>query len=98
MFATKPKFLLVLCGVLLVGLTTIGLTLPQPVIGQFGIGYGRPLDHFVILGCAQGLIYFAAVTLTLRGKPTARTVWVILGFAALLRLMVVIFPPFLSND
>jgi alpha-1,6-mannosyltransferase len=98
MFTIKPEFLLCFCGVLLVGLTAIGLTLPQPVIGQFGIGYGRPLDHFVILGCAQGLIYFAAVMLTLRTKPTARTVWIILGFAALLRLMVVIFPPFLSND
>jgi alpha-1,6-mannosyltransferase len=98
MFTIKPEFLLCFCGILLVGLTAIGLTLPQPVIGQFGIGHGRPLDHFVILGCAQGLIYFAAVTLILRGKPTTRTVWIILGFATLLRLMVVIFPPFLSND
>ena len=94
----KPEFLLGLCGVLLIGLTAVGLTLPQPVIGQFGIGYGKPLDYFVILGCAQGLIYFAAVALILGSKPTTRTVWIILGFAGLLRLMVVVFPPFLSND
>jgi len=31
--------------------TALGLTLPQPIIGQFGIGYGKPLDDFVILGC-----------------------------------------------
>jgi hypothetical protein len=94
----KPDFLLGACGVLLIGLTAIGLTLPQPVIGQFGIGYGEALDHFVILGCIEGLTYFAAVALILRSKPTTRTVWIILGFAGLLRLMVVIFPPFLSND
>jgi alpha-1,6-mannosyltransferase len=94
----KLEFVLGFCGALLVALTAAGLTLPQPVVGQFGIGYGKQLDRFVILGCAQGLIYFAAVALILRGKPTARTVWVILGFAGLLRLMVVVFPPFLSSD
>jgi alpha-1,6-mannosyltransferase len=92
------QLILGVCGLLLLVLTAFGLTLPQPVIGQFGIGYGKPLEHFVILGCVQGVIYFAAVALILRSKPTARTVWIILGFAALLRLMVVIFPPFLSND
>jgi alpha-1,6-mannosyltransferase len=94
----RSEFILGVCGLLLLALTAIGLTLPQPAIGQFGIGYGKPLDHFVILGCVQGLIYFAAVALILRSKPTTRTVWMILGFAGLLRLMVVVFPPFLSND
>ncbi len=59
----------------------------------------RPLDHFVILGCVQGLIYFAAVALILQiCRPSHRVIWLILGCAALLRLMVVVFPPFLSND
>jgi len=94
----KPEFLLGLCGAFLIGLTAIGLTLPQPVMGQFGIGYGRPLDHFVVLGCVQGLIYFAAVALILRSTPSARTIWMILGCAAILRVMVIVFPPFLSKD
>jgi alpha-1,6-mannosyltransferase len=94
----KPTFLLGVCGILLIGLTAIGLTLPQPVIGQFGIGYGRQLDRFVALGCVQGLIYFAAVALILRSQPKARTLWMIMGCGAILRLMVVVFPPFLSND
>jgi hypothetical protein len=95
---SKPEFLLLLCGVLLIGLTIAGLTLPQPVPGQFGIGYGAALTHFVSLGCIQGLIYFAAVALVLHGKPSAPTLWMVLACAALLRLIVVIFPPFLSND
>jgi alpha-1,6-mannosyltransferase len=95
---SKPELLLGLCGFLLIGLTAIGLTLPQPVIGQFGIGYGKPLDHFVILGCVQGLIYFAAVALVLRITPSSRMVWGVLAFAALSRLIVVAIPPFLSND
>jgi alpha-1,6-mannosyltransferase len=94
----KHELALGFCGLLLLGLTAVGLTLPQPVIGFFGIGYGKALDQFVILGCTQGLIYFAAVALMLRRKPSARAIWWILGCAALLRLMVVVFPPFLSND
>ena len=94
----KPEYLLALCGAFLIGLTAIGLTLPQPVIGQFGIRYGRQLDYFVILACVQGLIYFAAVMIMLRSRASARIIWIILGCAAILRVMVVVFPPFLSND
>jgi alpha-1,6-mannosyltransferase len=98
MGAIKPVFALGFCGILLLAVTAIGLTLPQPVIGQFGIGYGKALDHFVVLGCVQGLIYFVAVVLVLRCSASPRVIWLILGCAAALRLMVVIFPPFLSND
>jgi hypothetical protein len=98
MLLSKPEFLLLLCGILLIGLTAAGMTLPQPVMGQFGIGYGAALNHFVILGCVQGLIYFAAVALILHSGPSARALWMVLACAALLRLIVVVFPPFLSND
>lgn len=98
MHGNKYELALGFCGILLLGLTAIGLTLPQPIIGQFGIGYGGALDHFVILGCVQGLVYFIAVALILRGAISARTIWIILGFASIFRLMVVVFPPFLSND
>jgi hypothetical protein len=94
----KPELLLLTCGILLIALTAAGMTLPQPVMGQFGIGYGKALNHFVILACVQGLIYFAAVALILRSRPSARGLWMVLAGAALLRLTVVFFPPFLSND
>ena len=95
---SRSEILLGLCGILLMGLTGFGLTLPQAVIGQFGIGYGLALNHFIILAGVQGLVYFAAVVLVLRAEPAARMVWGILAGAALLRLLVVVFPPFLSND
>lgn len=98
MNVTKPELAIGVCGILLLALTALGLTLPQPVIGQFGIGYGTALDHFVALGCVQGLVYFVAVALILRYATSHRVIWLILGCAALLRLMVVVFPPFLSND
>ena len=98
MRSSKPEFLLLFSGILLIGLTSAGMTLPQPVMGQFGIGYGTALNHFVILGCVQGLIYFAAVALILNSTPSARAIWMVLACAALLRLIVVVFPPFLSND
>jgi alpha-1,6-mannosyltransferase len=94
----RSELILGVCGLLLLALTALGLTLPQAVIGQFGIGYREALNHFVILGCVQGLIYFAAVALILRHRISPRAIWMILGFAGLLRLMVVVFPPFLSSD
>jgi hypothetical protein len=98
MLLNRPALSLLICGIILIGLTAAGMTLPQPVMGQFGIGYGRALDQFVILGCVQGLIYFAAVALMLHSRPSPNTLWLILAGAALLRLIVVVFPPFLSND
>jgi alpha-1,6-mannosyltransferase len=93
----KSEILLGGCGVLLIVLTAIGLTLNRPVIGEFGIGYGAALNHFVILGCAQGLIYFAAVFLVAR-EPQPRTLCLILATAVLLRVFALSVPPFLSND
>ncbi len=84
-------------GALLVLLTVLGLTLPQPIIGQFGIGYGIQLDHFVTLACVQGLIYAAAITLLLKSRAPAK-LWPILLIAALMRLGPLLAPPFLSND
>src|ERR1700679_3412889 len=94
----RSELILGVCGLLLLALTALGLTLPQTVIGQFGIGYREALTHFVILGCVQGLIYFAAVALILRRRISPRAIWMILGFAGFFRLMVVVFPPFLSSD
>ena len=94
----RSELILGVCGLLLLALTALALTLPQAAIGQFGIGYREALNHFVILGCVQGLIYFAAVALILRRRISPRAIWMILGFAGFFRLMVVVFPPFLSSD
>jgi hypothetical protein len=79
----------------LVGLTALGLALPHAPAGQFGIGYGAALDVFVAVALAQGAVYALCVGNLSRGAPTLR---VILGVAALLRAMVLVWPPFLSND
>jgi alpha-1,6-mannosyltransferase len=94
----KTELLICLCGLSLVALTAFGLTLSKPVIGQFGIGYGPALTRFVILSCVQGVIYFAAIFLVMRFPPAPRRLWIILGVAALLRVLALSVPPFLSND
>jgi len=94
----RTDLLLTLCLLLLAGLTALGLTLPQPEPGVFGIGYGAALTHFVELAGVQGLIYAAAVALILWRRPSAATLWIVLGGALALRLIVLGAPPFLSND
>jgi hypothetical protein len=93
-----PTIQLAICGAALIGLTALGLTLPAPIIGQFGIGYGGALDRFVALAAVQGVFYAAAVFLLLRGHPTNARLWLILGTAALMRVIPLGAPPFLSND
>jgi hypothetical protein len=98
MLRKMPAYLLVPCGALLIALTAIGVVLPQPVIGQFGIGYGLQLEYFVALACVQGVIYFAAVTLVLRVEPSNRIFLLVLGTALMMRMIALSAPPFLSND
>jgi hypothetical protein len=94
----RPAFVLSVCLCLLLALTVIGITLPQPAIGQFGIGYGARLDDFVVLGCGQAVIYFVAVAVILRARLQSRLFWLVIGGAVLLRLVALSAPPFLSND
>ena len=91
-------WLLALCGGALAVLTVYALALPQPVQGQFGIGYGAALDRFVGVAGVQAAIYAGAVALVLRGGVSERALWPILGGAAILRVIAVSAPPFLSND
>jgi hypothetical protein len=86
-----------ICAAALIAMTALGLAIPHPAQDGFGIGYGAALDGFVAVACAQGIVYFVAVSLLLRGKKPPRLA-VILGVGFLLRLMVLLFPPFLSND
>jgi len=87
---------LAVCAVALVLLTAAGLALPRDVQGQFGIGYGAALDAFVALAVVEGAVYAAAVWFWRRQAGVS--LGFILGVAALLRLMVLFAPPFLSND
>jgi hypothetical protein len=82
-------------AIALVLLTILGLTLPHPVPGQFGIGYGAALSEFVAIEGVQAVFYAWACCLVRRGKTS---LWLILGTAGLLRVLVVAWPPFLSND
>jgi hypothetical protein len=98
MIFKRREYVLWLCGGLLLALTGIGIMLPQPAIGQFGIGYGARLDDFTALVCVQAVIYFAAVAVVLRIKPAPPLFWLVIGGAVLFRLVALSAPPFLSND
>ncbi len=81
----------------LLALTAGGLALPRAGAGQFGIGYGPALDWFVAIALAQGAVYLGAAYFLLR-HSAAPPLALILGAAIVLRLTVLVFPPFLSND
>ncbi len=94
----RTDTLLILCALALTGLTALGLSLPQPQPGQFGIGYGSALSHFVILALVQGCLYAAALGLVLWARPGPQSLWIILASALIFRLIALSAPPFLSND
>ncbi len=79
----------------MIALSVIGVLLPQPIIGQFGIGYGVQLDRFVALACVQGCVYFLAVFALRFAAPA---LWFVLAVAILMRVAPLLAPPFLSND
>jgi hypothetical protein len=89
------RFAVAACGASLLALTALALAMAHPVPGQFGIGYGAALDHFLIVAALQAGVYAAAVWLVLRYRACLA---LILGVAILARLMVVAVPPFISND
>ncbi len=93
---TAPRWSLYpVAAVLLTAFIVLGLGLPHAPEGQFGIGYGTALDVFVAVALCQGAIYAVCVARLGSGPPPLA---LILGVAALLRAMVLVFPPFLSND
>jgi hypothetical protein len=67
-----------------------------------GIGLWRQhvydTDGFTILTLGQGAFYLAAVALTWRGGLSRRSLILVLVVAALMRLMVLLAPPYLSDD
>jgi hypothetical protein len=67
-----------------------------------GVGLWRQhvydTDGFTILALVQGAFYLAAVVLTLRGGLSRRALIAVLAVAALMRLAVLLAPPYLSDD
>jgi alpha-1,6-mannosyltransferase len=67
-----------------------------------GVGLWRQhlydTDGFIVLALGQGALYLAAVALTWRGGLSRRALLAVLAVAALMRLMVLLGPPYLSDD
>ncbi|HEX5454628.1 MAG TPA: glycosyltransferase 87 family protein [Stellaceae bacterium] len=80
---------LILCGLVLLGLTALGLWLQS----QDRIG------TFVAVAMAQGAMYLAAVRIGIgSGLSARRVVPLVLGFALAMRALLVAAPPYLSTD
>lgn len=79
-------------------LTAIGAVL----LTLTGVGLWRQhvydTDGFTVLALAQGVFYLVAVALTWRGGLSRRALIAALGVAALMRFMVLLAPPYLSDD
>ncbi len=67
-----------------------------------GVGLWRQhvhdTDGFTVLALVQGAFYLAAVALTWRGGLSRRALIAVLALAALMRLVVLLAPPYLSDD
>ena len=67
-----------------------------------GVGLWRQhiydTDGFTILALVQGAFYLMAVALTWRGGLSRRALIAVLAVAALMRIAVVLAPPYLSDD
>ena len=67
-----------------------------------GVGLWRQhlydTDGFTILALVQGVFYVGAVALTWRGGLSRRALMAALAMAALMRLAVLLAPPYLSDD
>jgi alpha-1,6-mannosyltransferase len=86
--ARWPGRTLAAVGAVLLLLTGLGLFLQQR----------EAHDAFITLELAQGMLYLLAVWLVLRFGPFRRRLLPILAVAALMRLGVVLAPPYLSDD
>jgi hypothetical protein len=91
-----PAGRLVLIGAALAALTAGGAAVHEP--GQLGIGSDTRRIAFVAITLAAGACYLLAVRLVRRGTLPRHAVWTVLAVAALLRLIVLPGPAFLSND
>jgi hypothetical protein len=83
------------------GIALIALVLAGPAgHDPADVSAGTPAQEagFALFGCIAVAIYFAASALVLRRPPPRRAVWLILGVALAMRLIVLADPPFRSSD
>ena len=94
--ARKPLRWLVWLGTALLALTLFGLLLDVPAAE----GDGRAFRVTILLGLLvlAAAVYFATVRLILRYAWPRGTVWIVVGVAIALRLLLLTVPPILSSD
>jgi alpha-1,6-mannosyltransferase len=83
-------------GVLLICLVACGLWLLdwRPV----GMADATRLAMFVTSLCLAGALWLLAVAIVRSGRLPPRTIWLVLGIAAAMRLLTLTAPPILSSD
>ena len=96
MTARVPLRWLVWLGTALLALTLFGLLLDVPAAE----GDGRAFRVTILLGLLvlAAAVYFATVRLILRYAWPRGTVWIVVGVAIALRLLLLTAPPILSSD
>jgi alpha-1,6-mannosyltransferase len=96
MTARMPLRWLVWLGTALLALTLFGLLLDVPAAE----GDGRAVRVTILLGLLvlAAAVYIAAVRLILRYAWPRGTVWIVVGVAIALRLLLLTAPPILSSD
>ena len=96
MTARMPLRWLVWLGTALLALTLFGLLLDVPAAE----GDGRAFRVTILLGLLvlAAAVYFATVRLILRYAWPRGTVWIVVGVAIALRLLLLTAPPILSSD
>ena len=96
MTARMPLRWLVWLGTALLALTLFGLLLDVPAAaGDVRVFRVRMLLGLLVLAAA---VYFAAVRLILRYAWPRGTVWIVVGVAIALRVLLLTAPPILSSD
>lgn len=94
----SPPAWLGVIGMLLIGLTLLG-TCFRPPPGGDPAPDNWALSAVTLLLCIGGLLYLWAVAIVLKhGGLRHRTLWWILGCALVMRLILLVTPPFLSTD
>ena len=92
----RRSLALLATGGLLTALVAAELSCHMP--GAIDLEADNRLEIFVALEALGALIYFAAVALVRSGPLPGRAVWVVLTLGALMRVLPLVNPPFLSSD
>jgi len=83
-------------GAVLLALTLGGLSLHTT--GSGTVGTPEAKIALVVILCISAVVYLLAVATTLHRPMARKVVWIVLLFAAAIRLPLIVSPPFLSSD